>query len=71
MTDPVHESIPAAGERAYRQGKSGESLPPRYEGLRMLAQALTHLARSDQDFTRDGPRAWALRAEPGAAGARA
>ncbi|HXU55037.1 MAG TPA: hypothetical protein VN744_06355 [Casimicrobiaceae bacterium] len=70
MTDPVHESIPA-GERAYRQGDSGESLPPRYEGPRMLAQALTRLARGDGDFTRDGPRAWALRAEPGAAGARA
>jgi len=70
MTDPVHESIPAAGERAYRQGDSGESLPPRYEGPRMLAQALTRLARSEQDFTRDGPRTWALRAAPGAAGVR-
>ena len=57
MTDPVHESIPAAAEHAYRQGDSGESLPPRYGGPRMLAQALTRLARSDDDFTRDGPRA--------------
>jgi len=54
MTDPVHESIPAAGEHAYRQGDSGESLPPRYGGPRTLAQALTRLARSDDDFTRDG-----------------
>jgi len=57
MTDPVHELIPAFGEHAYRQGDSGESLPPRYEGPRTFAQALTRLARSDQDFTRDGPRA--------------
>ena len=57
MTDPVHESIPAASDGAYRHGDSGTSFPPRYEGPRMLAQALTRLARSDDDFTRDGPRA--------------
>ena len=57
MTDPVHESMPAAGEAAYRHGDSGTAFPPRYEGPRMLARALTRLARSDPDFTRDGPRA--------------
>ncbi|MEO8566743.1 MAG: cupin domain-containing protein [Betaproteobacteria bacterium] len=57
MTDPVHDPISAAGEGAYRHGDSGTSFPPRYEGPRMLAQALTRLARSDPDFTRDGPRA--------------
>jgi mannose-6-phosphate isomerase-like protein (cupin superfamily) len=57
MTDPVHESIPAAGEGAYRHGDSGTSFPPRYEGPRMLDQALTRLARSYEAFTRDGPRA--------------
>ena len=56
MTDPVHESIPAS-EGAYRHGDSGTSFPPRYEGPRMLAQALTRLARSDESFTRDRPRA--------------
>lgn len=57
MTDPIHESIPAAGEGAYRHGDSGTSFPPRYAGPRMLEQALTRLARSDEGFTRDGPRA--------------
>ena len=44
MTEPLHESIPAAGEGAYRHGDSGTGFPPRYEGPRMLAQALTRLA---------------------------
>ncbi|HEX4523944.1 MAG TPA: cupin domain-containing protein [Casimicrobiaceae bacterium] len=57
MTDPVHESIPAAGEGGYRHGDSGTDFPPRYDGPRMLAQALTRLAASDPHFTRDGPRA--------------
>lgn len=57
MTEPVHESKAAAGEGGYRHGDSGSSFPPRYDGPRMLAQALTHLARSDEAFTRDGPRA--------------
>lgn len=56
MTEPVHDSMPAAGEGTYRHGDSGTSFPPRYEGPRMLAQALTRLARGDQGFTRDGPR---------------
>jgi hypothetical protein len=30
MTDPIHESIPAAGEGAYRHGDSGTSFPPRF-----------------------------------------
>jgi mannose-6-phosphate isomerase-like protein (cupin superfamily) len=57
MTEPLHESIPDAGEGAYRHGDSGTGFPPRYEGPRMLAQALTRLALSDQGFSRDGPRA--------------
>src|SRR6476661_7434275 len=57
MTDPAHESTQADGGGAYRHGDSGASFPPRYDGPRMLAQALTRLARSDPDFTRDGPRA--------------
>lgn len=57
MTEPLHESLPDAGEGAYRHGDSGASHPPRYDGPRTLAQALTHFARSEQAFTRDGPRA--------------
>jgi mannose-6-phosphate isomerase-like protein (cupin superfamily) len=57
MAEPLHESMPGAGEGTYRHGDSGTSFPPRYEGPRMLAQALTRLVRSDQAFTREGPRA--------------
>ena len=57
MTEPVPESIPIAGEAAYRQGDAGTGFPPRYAGPRALAQALTRLARSGEAFTRDGPRA--------------
>ena len=56
MTEPLHDSMPGA-KGTYRHGDSGTSFPPRYDGPRMLAQALTRLARSDQPFTREGPRA--------------
>jgi uncharacterized RmlC-like cupin family protein len=57
MTEPVHETMRAASAGAYRHGDSGTSFPPRYDGPRMLSQALTCLARSEDAFTRDGPRA--------------
>lgn len=57
MIKPVPDSMPAADPGSYRHGDSGASHPPRYDGPRTLAQALTRLARSEQAFTRDGPRA--------------
>lgn len=57
MTEPVHDTMRAADSGAYRHGDSGTSFLPRYDGPRMLSQALTRLARSDVAFTRDGPRA--------------
>lgn len=56
MTEPVPDSLRPADPGGYRQGDSGASHPPRYDGPRTLAQALTHLARSEEAFTRDGPR---------------
>lgn len=57
MTDPAADPMPAPDTGAYRQDDSGTTIPPRYDGPRGLAQALTRLAASDQAFTRDGPRA--------------
>ncbi len=42
---------------AHRHGDTGTRFASRYGGPRGLAQALTRLARSDDSFTRDGPRA--------------
>lgn len=77
MTDPASDPMQAPDAGAYRHGDSGTNFPPRYDGPRLLAQALTSLARSDEAFTRDGPRAdveyrdlgWAA-ATAGAVGAR-
>ena len=57
MTDPIQDPMRAAVGETYRHGDSGASFPPRYEGPRTIAQALTRLARSDQAFIREGPRA--------------
>jgi mannose-6-phosphate isomerase-like protein (cupin superfamily) len=57
MTKPFDDSMRAADQGIYRHGDSGASFLPRYEGPRMVAQALTLLTRSGQVFTRDGPRA--------------
>ncbi|HEY2862105.1 MAG TPA: cupin domain-containing protein [Casimicrobiaceae bacterium] len=57
MAASVPKSMQSPDTPTFRQGDSGTSFPPRYDGPRMLAQALTRLARSDSVFTRDGPRA--------------
>ncbi|MGH8800234.1 MAG: cupin domain-containing protein [Casimicrobiaceae bacterium] len=77
MTDSAPDSMQAPDPETYRHGDDGTRFPPRYDGPRMAAQALTHLARSDQAFIRDGPRAdveyrdlgWAA-ASGGAVGAK-
>ncbi|HEY7942993.1 MAG: cupin domain-containing protein [Burkholderiales bacterium] len=57
MTDPPPDPMQAPDSGAYRHGDDGARFPPRYDGPRLLGQALTGLARSDAAFTRDGPRA--------------
>jgi mannose-6-phosphate isomerase-like protein (cupin superfamily) len=42
---------------ALKQGDTGRAVPPRYDGPKPLASALTLLARGNAAFTRDGPRA--------------
>ncbi len=41
----------------HRHGDTGTDFPPRYDGPKLLSQALTQLTRGDEAFTRDGPRA--------------
>lgn len=49
----AHEALPGAA----RQGDTGTGVPPRYDGPKGLATALTTLTRGDTTFRRDGPRA--------------
>lgn len=52
--DRAPETQPA---EAFRHGDAGTRFAPRYDGPKTPAQALTCLARNDEAFTRDGPRA--------------
>ena len=50
-------NLGAVPDGVHRHGDTGTDFPPRYDGPKLLSQALTQLTRGDEAFTRDGPRA--------------
>src|ERR1700737_2070515 len=52
--DSAANAVPPS---AHRHGDTGTRFPPRYDGPKLLSEALTQLTRGEEAFTRDGPRA--------------
>ncbi len=57
MPESPDSAANAVSPTAHPHGDTGTRFPPRYDGPKLLSEALTQLTRGEEAFTRDGPRA--------------
>src|SRR6266700_6817854 len=56
MPESPDSAAKAVPPSAHPHGDTGTRFPPRYDGPKLLSEALTQLTRGEETFTRDGPR---------------
>src|ERR1700687_2080559 len=57
MSESPDSAANAVAPSVHRHGDTGTRFPPRYDGPKLLSEALTRLTRGEEASTRDGPRA--------------